>query len=95
MKIKKALIIDDNRLIVTEDPDRMQKALEDPKFAEHTPQDIYTMDKLPDRWELVYYPIFEDGKTGKQYAEPRALMRNMDKEGFWSKEVPLRYIDKL
>ena len=44
------------------------------------------------RWELVYYPLFENGKTGEVYNEPRALMHDLNKEGFWSKEVHLRYL---
>ena len=46
------------------------------------------------KWKIVYYPIFQDGKTQKYYDEPRALMQNIDKCGFWSKEVPLRYLVK-
>jgi len=52
----------------------------------------YYMDGKPDRWKLVYYPIFADGRTGEKYDEPRALMQNVDKPGFWHKEVPLRYL---
>jgi hypothetical protein len=53
------------------------------------------MDGLEDHWALVYYPIFQDGKTQEYYSEPRALMQNTNKPGFWSKEVPLRYLNKL
>ena len=52
----------------------------------------YFMDGKKDRWQLVYYPIKECGKTGEKYNEPRALMQNIDKKGFWFKEVPLRYL---
>jgi|TARA_R110000796_G_scaffold230691_1_gene348387 hypothetical protein len=55
----------------------------------------YQMDGLEDHWALVYYPIFQDGKTQEYYSEPRALMQNTNKPGFWSKEVPLRYLNKL
>ena len=55
-------------------------------------ESIYTMDELPDKWILVYYPIFQHGKTNEIYNEPRALMQNIDKEGVWTKEVPLRYL---
>lgn len=39
-------------------------------------------------------PLKECGKTGEVYDEPRALVQNIDKPGFWWKEVPLRYLDK-
>ena len=53
------------------------------------------MDGKPDRWVLIYYPLFECGKSGEKYEEPRALMQNIDKPGFWHKEVPLRYLSLL
>lgn len=53
------------------------------------------MDGKKDKWMLVYYPIFQDGKTQEYYNEPRALMQNINKPGFWYKEVPLRYLKKL
>lgn len=56
---------------------------------------LYTMDGKPDRWVIVYYPLNECGKTGEVYDEPRALMQNIDKEGFWWKETPLRYLKEL
>lgn len=56
--------------------------------------DTYSMDGELDRWEIVYYPINEDGKTGEEYDEPRALVQNIDKDGFWHKEVPVRYLTK-
>jgi hypothetical protein len=56
---------------------------------------LYNMDNKPDRWKVVYYPINECGKTQKPYDEPRALVQNIDKEGFWSKEVPLRYLKRI
>lgn len=56
---------------------------------------LYTMDGKKDRWRMVYYPIHEDGKTNIPYEEPRALMQNIDKAGFWSKEVPLRYLTEI
>ena len=60
----------------------------------HKIGNLYTMDGLPDRWEIVYYPLSECGKTGKKYDEPRALVQNIDKPGFWWKEVPLRYLTR-
>lgn len=53
------------------------------------------MDGKPDKWALVYYPIISNYDQTKIYAEPRALMQNIDKDGFWSKEVPLRYLKQL
>lgn len=49
--------------------------------------------------EIAYYPIFECGKTGKQYDEPRALIESKNKfngiEGTDFREVPLRYLTKI
>lgn len=71
---------------------RLQEALNDPKWISHKIGNKYTMDGKPDLWEIVYYPIFQNGKTQEFYNEPRALMQNVDKGGFWSKEAPLRYL---
>ncbi len=71
----------------------LRKALQHPLWENHRPNiSFYVMDGKQDTWELVYYPIFQDGKTQEFYNEPRALMRNINKVGFWSKEVPLRYL---
>ena len=55
-------------------------------------ESVYYMDGKPDRWKLVYYPITSNYKGTEIYAEPRALMQNIDRDGFWHKEVPLRYL---
>jgi hypothetical protein len=71
----------------------LDKALRHPIWESHRRNEsVYSMDGKKDRWVLVYYPIFQDGKTQESYDEPRALMQNIDKSGFWSKEVPLRYL---
>ena len=71
----------------------LQEALNHPIWKSHIRgASEYSMDGKKDRWEIVYYPIFQDGKTNQYYDEPRALMQNIDKPGFWSKEVPLRYL---
>lgn len=70
----------------------LEKALSDPIWKVHNKGNHYTMDGKKDKWKLVYYPIFQDGRTQDFYNEPRALMQNIDKDGFWSKEVPLRYL---
>lgn len=72
----------------------LEEALRNSIWINHNIGDRYTMDSLPDLWEIVYYPIFQDGKTQEFYNEPRALMQNINKKGFWSKEVPLRYLVK-
>lgn len=51
----------------------------------------YTMDGQPG-WKIAYYPIFECGKTGEQYKEPRALVERPIEKGIDFREVPLRYI---
>lgn len=71
---------------------KLQQALNDPIWITHKKENLYTMDNKPDLWKLVYYPLFQDGFTGDEYDEPRALMQNIDKPGFWHKEVPLRYL---
>jgi hypothetical protein len=71
----------------------LKKAINNPVYVNHKRNEsIYFMDGKKDRWNLVYYPIFQDGKTQEFYDEPRALMQNIDRDGFWSKEVPLRYL---
>jgi hypothetical protein len=73
---------------------KLQEALLNPIWLNHKRNEsIYTMDGLPDKWILVYYPIFKNGKTNELYKEPRALMQNIDKTGVWTKEVPLRYLN--
>jgi len=64
----------------------MKDALNNPKGTR------YTMDGKSDKWDIVYYPLLECGKTGEIYDEPRALVEDKDKKGFWLKEVPLRYL---
>ena len=70
----------------------LEKALNNPIWKQHKKDSVYFMDGKKDKWIIVYYPIFEDGKTNEEYNEPRALMQNIDVNGFWSKEVPLRYL---
>jgi hypothetical protein len=72
----------------------LEKSLNDPLWKAHKKGDVYRMDNKKDRWQIAYYPIFQDGKTQEYYDEPRALVWNIDKKGFWSKEAPLRYLTK-
>ena len=73
---------------------QLKKALAHPIWKNNKINEtLYTMDNKPDRWKIVYYPLFQNGKTQEYYAEPRALVQNIDKGGFWSKEVPLRYLE--
>jgi hypothetical protein len=69
-------------------------ALNDPKWMAHQVGDEYTMDNKPDLWKIAYYPIFEDGKTGQEYSEPRALIEKPMTGGTDFREVPLRYLKK-
>lgn len=73
-------------------------ALSHPLWVEHKIGDTYTMDSKPDLWKIAYYPIFEDGKTGEQYKEARALIERPAKfngeDGTDFREVPLRYLSK-
>jgi len=71
----------------------LKEALNNPLWKNNKlNESLYKMDGLKDNWKIVYYPIFQDGKTQEFYNEPRALVQNIDKDGFWSKEVPLRYL---
>lgn len=71
----------------------LNEALADPKWIAHKIGDTYSMDGKPD-WKIAYYPIFEDGKTGKKYDEPRALVEKPIEGGTDFREVPLRYLTK-
>jgi hypothetical protein len=84
---------------------KLAEALNNPIWMTHKIGDCYTMDGEPG-WKIAYYPIFEDGKTGEAYAEPKALV---EKQKEWSRkseggkteiqkgtdfrEVPLRYLN--
>lgn len=70
----------------------LQTALSDPTWINHKIGNIYTMDNKPDLWKIAYYPIFEDGKNGEQYVEPRALVEKPISGGIDYREVPLRYL---
>jgi hypothetical protein len=57
------------------------------------------MDGKPDLWKIAYYPIFEDGKNGEVYDEPRVLVEKPilgkfdEKIGTDFREVPMRYLN--
>ena len=67
-------------------------ALQDPIWLNHAIGKKYTMDEKPTIWKIAYYPILCDGKTGKQYEEPRALVETPILNGTDFREVPLRYL---
>ena len=74
----------------------LKEALMDPIWKSHKRNEsVYFMDGQTDRWVIVYYPIFQNGKTQEFYNEPRALVQNINQNGFWNKEVPLRYLKKI
>lgn len=72
----------------------LSAALLNPVWVSHNIGDTYTMDGKPDLWKIAYYPIFECGKTGKKYEEPRALVEKPIENGIDFREVPLRYLTK-
>jgi hypothetical protein len=78
--------------------DKLIKALNNPIWLSHRIGNTYTMDGK-DVWKIAYYPIFEDGKTGKEYSEPRALIERpavfKGVEGIDFREIPLRYLKKI
>ena len=76
---------------------KLQEALNEPLWMEHQIGDVYSMDGKGE-WKIVYYPIFENGKTGEKYNDPRVLIEQKtvfnNKEGIDFREVPLRYLIK-
>jgi hypothetical protein len=78
--------------------EQLQNALSNEIWKEHKIGDEYTMDGKPKLWRIVYYPIFEDGKTGEEYDEPRTLVETPSifdgERGIDFREVPLRYLTK-
>lgn len=77
---------------------QLQEALNNKLWLDHKIGDTYTMDSKPDLWKIAYYPIFQDGATGKEYIEPRALIERPaifnGEQGIDFREVPLRYLHK-
>jgi hypothetical protein len=72
----------------------LKKALSHPLWLSHQIGDCYTMDGRRELWKIAYYPIFEDGKTGEKYKEPRALIERPMLGGTDFREMPLRYLLK-
>lgn len=73
----------------------LQKALSHPIWVVHKIGDTYWMDgNFKEPWKIAYYPIFEDGITGKKYSEPRALIEKPMKDGIDFREMPLRYLSR-
>mgnify|MGYP003403469034 CR=1 FL=1 len=77
--------------------EKLQLALSASLWQQHCIGKVYTMDGKPDIWKIVYYPIFEDGKTNEPYKEPRALIERPavfnGEQGIDFREVPLRYLN--
>jgi hypothetical protein len=75
----------------------LQKALEHPLWKAHEIGNTYKMDGKGE-WKIVYYPIFEDGVSGEEYSEPRALVERPaifnGELGTDFREVPLRYLKR-
>lgn len=72
---------------------KLSYALMNSLWVKHQIGDTYTMDGVSG-WKIAYYPILEDGKTGKEYVEPRALVEKEIPGGTDFREVPLRYLSK-
>jgi len=75
----------------------LESALNDLAKKGHKKGDTYKMDGKGE-WKIAYYPLFECGKTGEVYEEPRALV---EQPGNWNgvkgtdfREVPLRYLER-
>jgi hypothetical protein len=77
---------------------KLQLALSNDVWINHKIGNEYQMDGKPNKWKIVYYPIFEDGKTNEVYVEPRALVETPihgklgEQIGTDFREVPLRYL---
>jgi len=75
----------------------LKMALNDPMWKSHRLGDEYLMDDKGS-WKITYYPLFECGKTGEVYGEPRALVETQKVfdgvEGTDFREVPLRYLKR-
>ena len=71
--------------------DKLKEALNNSLWENHKIGNLYTMDGKGD-WKIAYYPIFECGKTGELYEEPRAVIEQPMKGGIDLREVPLRYL---
>ena len=69
----------------------LKQALSHPLWVSHKIGDYYKMDGIPG-WKIAYYPIFEDGKTGLKYKEPRALVERPINGGTDFREIPLFYL---
>jgi hypothetical protein len=72
----------------------LNEALNNPIWQNHKIGQLYTMD-ASDGWKIAYYPIFENGKTGEVYNEPRALIERPIPGGTDFREVPLRYLSHV
>lgn len=70
---------------------KLKQALSNQIWVNHKIGNTYSMDGV-NGWKIVYYPIFENGKTGEQYTEPRALIERPIAGGIDFREVPLRYL---
>jgi hypothetical protein len=75
----------------------LESALNDLVKKGHKKGDTYKMDGKGE-WKIAYYPLFECGKTGEVYEEPRALVEQPSNwngvKGTDFREVPLRYLER-
>lgn len=74
------------------DPEHPREFVKLVNYKDHKIGNTYTMDGKTEPWQIAYYPITEDGKTGEKYQEPRALIERPIKGGIDFREVPLRYL---
>jgi len=72
----------------------INEALNNPIWKNHKIGQLYKMDASYG-WKIAYYPIFENGKTGEVYNEPRALIEKPIPGGTDFREVPLRYLQNV
>lgn len=81
----------------------LSETLNNPIWQDHKIGDTYCLvhsngTKDPG-WKIAYYPIFTDGKTGKPYDEPRALIERPalfnGEKGIDFRETPIRFLQKI
>lgn len=77
---------------------KLKIALENIIWVDHSIGDKYNLinrnGSIDRGWKIAYYPIFEDGKTGVTYNEPRALVEKPISNGIDFREVSLRFLIK-
>lgn len=73
----------------------LQSALDNPIFQQHKIGALYSIKGDSRLWKLTYYPIFQNGKNGDYYDEPRVLVETPILNGIEFREMPIHFLTKL